>query len=81
MTVAQQLRSCTADAEWLSEHLKSLRKNPFYRDRYVAVNNRRVIAVASSYPEVVRRLYARKPAEADTAVIERVSSKPCAQVL
>ena len=65
----------------MSEHLKSLRKNPTYRDKYVAVSDRRVIAVGKSYPDLVRRLYAQKPKQAAGAVIEQISSKPCPQVL
>lgn len=82
MTVIQRLTKCSENRDWYYGHLRGLRKNPIYRDKYVAISNRRVVAASASYPAVVKRLYAKYPQkEARTAYIKRVSSKPCVQIL
>jgi|GEM_PF-3190924 len=81
MTVAEKLRHSTANSQWFYDHLEGLRANAVYRDRYVAVSQGRIVAVAKTYPELLERLYNVKPEHVDSVFIERVTAEPCAQLL
>lgn len=81
MTVAEKLNKCSENMDWYYEHLEGLRRNAVFCEKYVAISNGRVIAVGTSYPALVKRLYAEHPKEANTAYIEHISSEPCVQIL